>query len=307
MKKKKKKASSPEERLKRARSNRQRHKRMLRKKYYKYIISDGQRLQKKIIRNYWRFLTYNYNFQSQTETEIQSLLRETVGIVVVPHRRPKVSRSGLIDYPQFREIINDTSVIENSIVETAMVSKIVLVFGDSSTLYRLQKTLGSRLHFSGERNYKNIFYIPNRFLPEDRRAMIWYSFRYVNKCIEQTSDNVYLKYFFHFCYESFDIEKYKKLISASNPVQSIFFEAEGESFITGKPTPVLLSALDIFKIRRMKTWSEQEFTKRAYHPKTLNVDLIHDFSEKAGIVDYIRSGDTYIENRKYRFSQRLRG
>lgn len=232
-------------------------------------------------------------------------MKELVGIVVIPNAKNSVVR-GVVEYPAFREIINDISVVENSILETALISKVVLVFGDSPTLYRLQKTLGYQVKFAGQTFWKRIFYVPNAFLPEDRRAMIWYTFRYINKAVEVNTDMTYLKYFYHFCYESFDTARHYRTIRDANPMQSIFFECEGAGFLAGRPTPIMLSALDIFKVRRMSKWNSEEFMRRAYHPRRIEVDLIHDFTTKSGIVDYLRSGDTYIEDREYVFFYRLR-
>ena len=291
-------------------SKKLKYRRATRKKYLKYIIPEGQRLQKKVIRNYWRYLTFNPAFHSASSSGsgkdgLANQMKELVGIVVVPNAKTSVVR-GVVEYPAFREIINDISVVENSILETALVSKIVLVFGDSPTLYRLQKTLGYQVKFPGQNFWKKIFYVPNSFLPEDRRAMIWYTFRYINKAVEANTDLTYLKYFYHFCYESFDTAKYYRVIRDANPMQSVIFECEGASFLTGGAAPILLSALDIFKIRRMSKWNSEEFMRRAYQPRKFEVDLIHDFTTKSGIVDYLRSGDTYIEDRRYLFFYRLR-
>jgi hypothetical protein len=233
-----------------------------------------------------------------------NILKEPIGIVIVPRQKTKITK-GVVDVPPFREIINDISVIENSIVETAQVARVITVFADTATLYRLQKTLGSSISVPEHRYSKNIFYIPDTFLPTDMRSMIWYTFRYVNKATEQVSDNTYLKYFYHFCYESFDIANYAQMLIKANAVQSVVFESEGESFLTNGRTPILLSAFDIFKIRRMKKLTKKDFLARAYHPRVFDVDIIHDFSTKEGIVDYIKSGDTYVENRQYKFSAKL--
>lgn len=290
-------------------SRRLKYRRATRLKYLRFIIPEGQRLQRKIIRNYWRYLTFNSSFHSGVgdfkKDSLYNQMKELVGIVIVPNTKNSVVR-GVVEYPPFREIINDISVVENSILETALVSKVVLVFGDAPTLYRLQKTLGYHVKFSGQAFWKKIFYVPNIFLPEDRRAMIWYTFRYINKAVEAITDLTYLKYFYHFCYESFDTGKYYRLIRDASPLQSVIFQSEGASFLNNSATPIMLSALDIFKIRRIPGWDPEEFMKRAYHPRVINLDIIHDFTTKSGIVDYLRSGDTYIEDREYVFRYRLR-
>lgn len=288
-------------------SKRLKYRRNTRKKYLRYLTPEGEKLQKRILRNYWRFLTYNSDFHSPSAEGAMgtgNILKEPIGIVIVPEEKARVIK-GVVDVPPFREIIDNISVIENSIVETAQVSRAIAVFADTATLYRLQKTLGTSISLSGHRYPKNIFYIPNTFLPTDMRSMIWYTFRYVNKATEHVSDNTYLKYFYHFCYESFDIANYAQMLIKANPVQSVIFESEGESFLANGRTPILLSAFDIFKIRRMKKVSKKEFLTRAYHARVFDVDTIHDFSTKEGIVDYIKSGDTYVENRQYKFGAKL--
>ncbi len=254
----------------------------------RYLLS----VERSILQTYWRFLYAKKPFH-----------QKIVGILNVEPRQFKKTSFGW-KHPSFENVTTKKTVFHNDLIETALVSDFIYVFGPNVLLKEAERIHGREIYV--KRIWKNkskvirvpISYISSSHVPTNLRKFIWFSFLYVAEEFLSIGPILPLKFFYRFSGHSSEIEKYLKVLRLSSPFRSIFFVENDKTTMTDEKVklPMLLSAVDILRIRNVsgKEYRTHEYMMGPLFIREKNYNRLHSLG---GIFIYHKKNNNYIEKR----------
>lgn len=241
---------------------------------------------------------------------------KTFGIIFVPPIKDEVPKNNFVDpiHPAFRRLDENLTVIENAICETGYICSHILVIcpevfipylrnniGHNPMLWKVDKERSlaekNKVVFDNHKFYGvKIRYLSTSRIPSDTREFIWFVFRYISSIFNTFSNNIPFRYYFNFCYNSIDSAKFYNILRNTTFLKSIIFEDEnGDSILTGKRYPAIISVIDILRIFRRKTL-DSKFLEYGNYPKVLKAEIF-DFSSWENIFKFHRQQKKFSKPR----------